>query len=174
MIVLLAWLPAAGTADACSIAGPEPVADRVANMPIIFVGVATTKVRAGDDDRYEVEVRQVYKGSVGPVVVLRSWHPRGSCEGLFVVSLGTEMLIFAERKPGSSELRLFWPFGSAEDRAAVERLLGPPQPPDGPARGLSWSDSTVKQVPGLVWAAATGVVGGVLFLCVWWRTRRRG
>jgi hypothetical protein len=177
---------AAGTACACSCRGytTEEAASQASG---VFVARVTDKVSAGLGDIYEVAVLEVFKGEVGAITTVGTSSSEGASCGVSY-QVGGEYLLFVSdgRESGRA-----WESGlchgpsslsSVDVRPELERIYGPPQPPNSSVSTPSLSAGEDAQSSW--WTRATAAVplplmalAGAIFLAgIWWTTvtlRRR-
>lgn len=159
----------AGTACACSCVGytTEQAAEKSA---AVFFARATDKVSAGSDDIYEFAVVGVFKGEVGVLTTVGTVSDSAACGVSYEV--GREYLLSVSEGQGAGRA---WDSGlchgpstpsAAQVREAVERIYGPPQPPDmsAPVSEISWWTRATAAVPLPVMVLAAALALGAL----WW------
>ncbi|MDQ4084493.1 MAG: hypothetical protein M3165_01615 [Actinomycetota bacterium] len=174
-VVVAGVLLTPGTAYACSCVTADP-AEFARNADVVVVGTIEGQrdprrwwpmQSSGDPVSYTVRVDRVFKGRVGPVVVVGSVRDSATCG--IEVDIGGAYVVYADRD-GSGDLRANSCGGTAEADAlalaAAGRTLGPPAPPDPsialpePRTSLLWPVAGIALAAAAVLTAAGAAARG--------------
>ena len=130
----------------------------VRSFDAVFVGVPAGQTRQGDRDLYEIDVSQVYTGSVGSTTTIGTDSEGPLCGAS--LTLGEKRLFAVSTSTLKSEkfqtnMCSDFMLKSFDAEAVAEEAYGAPRPPDPAAPTASIpSDNTVARVVAIVAGAA--------------------
>lgn len=154
----------AGTACACSCVG-STTEEATSQADGVFVARATDKVSAGSDDIYEFAVLEVFKGDVGAITTVETSSQGPSCGVSYEV--GDEYLLFVS---GGGGVGHAWETdlchgpstpSMVDERGELERIYGPPHPPNsaGPVSEITWWTRATVPLPLMAFASVVLIAG---------------
>jgi hypothetical protein len=174
MFTAIANVVAPSRACACSCVPVEKSPEEIVrSFDAVFVGVPTGETRQGDRRLYEIDVSQVYAGSVGSTTTIGTDSEGPLCgasltlgeKRLFAVSTST-----LESEKFKTSLCSDFMLKSFDAGAVAEEAYGVPRPPDPATPTTSIpSDNTVARVVAVVAGAALVVVVAGAGILVWRR-----
>jgi len=143
---------------------------------VVFLGEATRKTAHDHTGVYQFRVKEVYKGNVGDTTTVGTPRQDTACGASY--TLFDDRLMFVRTSDGDPAQFSATSCGPSSARranitAVMERLYGPPRPPDSsaPSASIASDDDTAWALPVAGGAAVVVLLAaGIAF--VFWRQRR--